>query len=92
MGSDGIARFFLFMHEVLCLIQRPEYRKIRANSRSRQKKLTRSNYWSEVHPMLAEQAPKQAFVIADSAMCITPLCGPSQRNAGCSASALNVLP
>ena len=26
--------------------------------------LTRSNYWSEVHPMLAEQAPKQAFVIA----------------------------
>ena len=62
--SEGVARFFIFMHELLWLSEKPEYRKIRANSRSRQKKLREANYWSAVHPMLAEQAPKKAFVIA----------------------------
>lgn len=62
--SEGIGTFFIFMHELLWLSHKPEYRKIRANSRSRQKKLSKSNYWSAVHPMLVQQAPRQAFVIA----------------------------
>lgn len=62
--SEGIATFFVFMHELLWLSHKPEYRKIRANSRSRQKKLSKSNYWSAVHPLLVQQAPRKAFVIA----------------------------
>lgn len=63
-NSQDIEVFFVFMHELLWLSEKPEYRKIRANSRSRQKKLGKSNYWSEVHPLLVGLAPRQAFVFA----------------------------
>jgi Calcineurin-like phosphoesterase len=62
--SAGIEVFFVFMHELLWLSERPEYRSIRANGRSRQSKLKASNYWADVHPLLVQRAPKPVYVIA----------------------------
>ncbi len=62
--SPQISAFFVFMHELIWLSEKPEYRKIRANGRSRQSKLKASNYWKDVHPLFVKQSPTPVFVIA----------------------------
>jgi hypothetical protein len=62
--SEGIGAFLVFFHELIWLAKKPHYKTIRANSRSRQNKLGKSNYWRDIHPLLVQQAPRPVFVIA----------------------------
>jgi hypothetical protein len=59
--AHSIDTFFVFFHEVLWL-NHARYRGVKANSRSRYRNISASNYWDTVHPIF-ESFPKKRFIV-----------------------------
>jgi hypothetical protein len=64
LAGDSTRNVFIFFHEVLWN-SHEKYTGVRSNSRSRYAQIVNySNYWEEVHPVLAGHPGKQFFIFA----------------------------
>jgi len=62
-AGDSVRHTFIFFHEILWN-SHEKYREVRSNSRSRYDQMVdHSNYWEEVHPLLAANAGMQFYII-----------------------------